>query len=135
MLSTVELFLLKPKSNESQLHIDRANIICNANLHRKAILKNIYKFILTRKCDELPPPFVYNTCKSNEPKYYEKTQIRVYDENCEIEGYNYIPGKVHADIVEALIGAFYLHSQDLNDCQLFLYCLDILKKPLIRFRV
>jgi dsRNA-specific ribonuclease len=51
MLSTVELFLLKPQFDESSLHIARANIICNANLHRKAILKGIYKYILTRKCD------------------------------------------------------------------------------------
>jgi hypothetical protein len=31
-----------------------------------------------------------------------------------------------------LIGAFYLHSRDLNDCQLLLYFFDILKKPLLK---
>jgi hypothetical protein len=47
----------------------------------------------------------------------------MYDENSEIEGFYYIPGKMHADIIEALIGAFYVYSRDLNDCQLFLYVL------------
>jgi hypothetical protein len=62
---------MKPQFDESSLHIARANIICNANLHRKAILKGIYKYILTRKCDELPPPYTY-VCNQlpNEAVFY-----------------------------------------------------------------
>jgi hypothetical protein len=33
------------------------------------------------------------------------------------EGYQYIPGKAHADVAEALIGAFYYTSRNLSDCQ------------------
>lgn len=61
MLSTVQVFLDKPQADESELHISRANIVCNANLHRKCILKNIYRYILTKKRDELPPPYRYCT--------------------------------------------------------------------------
>lgn len=57
MLATYEVFLLKPKADESELHICRANIICNANLHRKSILKGFYKYILAKKYNEMPPPF------------------------------------------------------------------------------
>lgn len=46
-----------------------------------------------------------------------------------MKGFRYIPGKVHADMVEALIGVFYLRDSQLEDCQALLYCLDILKKP------
>ena len=49
MLSTVQIFLEKREAEESELHLARANIICNANLHRKAILKKFYKYTLTRK--------------------------------------------------------------------------------------
>lgn len=45
------------------------------------------------------------------------------------EGYQYIPGKVHADVMEALIGIFYLNNKSLNDCQTLLYAFGILNKP------
>lgn len=51
MLSTVQVFLDKPRADESELHLTRANIVCNANLHRKSIYKNIYRYILTKKRD------------------------------------------------------------------------------------
>ena len=46
-----------------------------------------------------------------------------------MEGFKYIPGKVHADVVEALIGAVYLRDNSLLDCQALLYSLNVLKKP------
>ena len=47
----------------------------------------------------------------------------------ESEGYQYIAGKVHADVVEALIGAFYYAERKLEDCQELLYALDVLRTP------
>lgn len=52
-----------------------------------------------------------------------------FDENTELEGFHYIPGKVHADVIEGLIGALYLETKDLNDCQKLLYHLDVLRQP------
>ena len=131
MLSTVQIFLEKPDCNESELHISRANIICNANLHRKGILKKVYKYIFAKKYSELPPPFAYNLKKDEESEieYYPDTKIQKYTKTSELEGFQYIPGKVHADVIEALIGAFYLHNRNLEDCQSLLYAFDILKKP------
>ena len=47
----------------------------------------------------------------------------------EATGYQYIPGKVHADVMEALIGIFYLKNKNLNDCQTLLYAFGILHQP------
>lgn len=44
-------------------------------------------------------------------------------------GYQYIPGKVHADLMEALIGIFYLKNKNLSDCQTLLYTFGVLNKP------
>lgn len=44
-------------------------------------------------------------------------------------GYQYIPGKVHADVMEALIGIFYLKNKNLDDCQTLLYSFGILNQP------
>ncbi len=51
MLSTVQVFLDRPTGDESELHLARANLVCNANLHRKSIMKNIYRYVLTKKRD------------------------------------------------------------------------------------
>lgn len=37
----------------------------------------------------------------------------MYNTASEAEGYQYIPGKVHADVIEALIGIFYLKNKNL----------------------
>lgn len=95
-------------------------------------MKNIYRYILTKKRDELAPPYKYSLLDDVKEEFYDKTNFKLHNSNSEIEGFNYIPGKVHADIVEGLIGAFYLHSKELNDSQLLLYFLDILKKPQIK---
>jgi dsRNA-specific ribonuclease len=36
-LATLEVFCTRPTAVEGEMHIARANIICNANLHKKAI--------------------------------------------------------------------------------------------------
>jgi dsRNA-specific ribonuclease len=57
------------------------------------------------------------------------TDIFVLGANDDEEGYQYIPGKVHADMMEAIIGIFYLKNKRLNDCQTLLYAFGILRRP------
>ena len=38
------------------MHIARANIICNANLHRAAIKKKLFQYIFTTKKKQEPAP-------------------------------------------------------------------------------
>lgn len=47
------------------MHIARANILCNANLHKKAIQHQIFRYIMARKSNEPCPPykFSYNNDK------------------------------------------------------------------------
>jgi hypothetical protein len=40
------------------MHIARANIICNANLHRAAIRKKLFQYIFTTKHKSEPTPLV-----------------------------------------------------------------------------
>lgn len=44
---------------------------------------------------------------------HEYLNIHKTNKASEHEGFQYIPGKVHADVVEALIGAFYFSSRKL----------------------
>lgn len=59
------------------MHLRRANIICNANLHRKAILKRIYKYILTKKYIDHPPPYEFVIkAEDTVEEFYENTKIK-----------------------------------------------------------
>lgn len=97
------------------MHIARANIICNANLHRKAIKAEIFRYIMASKSAELCPPYklTYDESKVEKERYlgknnqFETLNIMMVNKASQSEGYQYIAGKVHADVVEALIGAFY----------------------------
>lgn len=40
------------------MHIARANLICNANLHRAAIKKKLFLYTFTTKKKSEPAPFV-----------------------------------------------------------------------------
>lgn len=70
---------------------------------------------------ELCPPYKLNYDKSKveEEKYtgknneYSSLNILKVNKASESEGYQYIAGKVHADVVEALIGAFYYAERKL----------------------
>jgi hypothetical protein len=58
------------------LHIGRANIICNANLHRKGIIQGFFKYILTKKQDEPVPPLMTPiNFDMEDAKYYSDTGI------------------------------------------------------------
>jgi 23S rRNA maturation mini-RNase III len=67
--------------------------------------------------------------KEDEKEKYRNTDIFILGPNDNEEGYQYIPGKVHADALEALIGIFYLKNKNLHDCQTLLYAFGILNKP------
>lgn len=116
------------------MHIARANLICNANLHRAAIKKKLFLYTFTTKKKSEPAPFIKvykGQKKESEKQRYNATEINILGSNDEDDGYQYIPGKVHADVMESLIGVFYLKNKNLNDCQSLLYCFDILKMPTI----
>lgn len=114
------------------MHIARANLVCNANLHRAAIRKKLFQYIFTTKQFNEPAPVVQ---KPNTPvfieeeKKYGNTDIRILGVEDDEEGYQYIPGKIHADVMEALIGIFYLKNKNLDDCQTLLYSFGILNQP------
>ena len=38
---------------------------------------------------------------------------------------------MHADVIEALIGIFFLKNKSISDCQTFLYAIGVLCKPTI----
>jgi dsRNA-specific ribonuclease len=114
------------------MHIGRANLICNANLHRAAIKKKLFLYAFTTKKKGEPAPIVkeVRVNRSKEEKgRFGNTDIFVLGENDDDEGYQYIPGKVHADMMEAMIGIFYLKNKRLNDCQTLLYAFGILHRP------
>jgi hypothetical protein len=56
------------------MHIARANIICNANLHRKAIKSEIFRYIMASKNQEICPPYklTYDESKVEKEKYTGK---------------------------------------------------------------
>lgn len=56
-LSTIQIFIDKPVAEEGEMHIARANLICNANLHRAAIKKRLFLYIFTTKKRKQPAPF------------------------------------------------------------------------------
>jgi len=114
------------------MHISRANLICNAYLHRAGIKKKLFQYIFTTKKRNEPAPLVKeykDEQKSEEKQRFKNTDILLLGPYDNEEGYQYIPGKVHADVMEAIIGIFYLKSKNLNDCQTLLYAFGILSKP------
>ena len=46
------------------MHIARANIICNANLHTKSISNKVFRYIMAHKSQETCPPLKLNYDKS-----------------------------------------------------------------------
>jgi dsRNA-specific ribonuclease len=131
-LATIQIFLEKTVAEEGEMHIARANLICNANLHRAAIKKKLFLYAFTTKKKGEPAPIIKEfkdlKHKKEEQLKFANTEINVLGENDDDDGYQYIPGKVHADMMEALIGIFYLKNKKLNDCQTMLYAFGILKK-------
>ncbi len=114
------------------MHIGRANLICNANLHRAAIKNHLFLYAFTTKKKSEPVPIIKETRlqKSKVDRAcFGNTNIQVLGVNDDEEGYQYIPGKVHADMMEAIIGVFYLKNKRLNDCQALLYAFGILRRP------
>jgi dsRNA-specific ribonuclease len=131
-LATLQIFLEKTSAEEGEMHIARANLICNANLHRAAIKKELFLFGFTSKKKSEPAPIIkdYKDIKNKEEKLkFANTDINILGVNDDDEGYQYVPGKVHADMMEALIGIFYLKNKRLSDCQTLMYAFGILKKP------
>lgn len=67
-------------------------------------------------------------------EYYKDTGIKIMNEAGASEGYFYIPGKTHADVVEALVGVYYIKlKRKLEECQFLLYSLDVLAYPTLKF--
>jgi dsRNA-specific ribonuclease len=131
-LATIQIFLERTTAEEGEMHIGRANLICNANLHRAAIKKRLFLYAFTTKKKGEPAPIVKQQPperNKEERKRFGTTDIFVLGENDDDEGYQYIPGKVHADMMEAIIGIFYLKNKRLNDCQTLLYAFGILRRP------
>jgi hypothetical protein len=69
-----------------------------------------------------------------EKKKFGMTNIDVLGAEDDDYGYQYIPGKIHADVMEALIGIFYLKNKNLDDCQTLLYSFGILNQPNLYMR-
>ena len=90
---------------------------------------------MTQKYDEPPPPFKIVTDEFEKVQFYHDSEIELFQESSIGKGYKYIPGKAHADVVEALIGIVYLKSRNLEDCQALLYSMDILKQPNLKIQV
>jgi hypothetical protein len=57
------------------MHISRANIICNANLHKRAIKNKMFRYMLTNKRSEVPPPYkhLFDSSKVKRDKYKRKS--------------------------------------------------------------
>ena len=64
------------------MHIARANIICNANLHRATIKKKLFQFIFTTKSRGEPSPLIKVKTKMEklkEKKKFDNTNIELLD--------------------------------------------------------
>lgn len=57
-LATLQIFLERTSAEEGEMHIGRANLICNANLHRAAIKKKIFLYAFTTKKRGEPAPII-----------------------------------------------------------------------------
>lgn len=57
-LSTIQIYLEKVTAEEGEMHIARANLICNANLHRAAIKNKLFLYVFTTKKRKEPAPFI-----------------------------------------------------------------------------
>ena len=55
------------------MHISRANLICNANLHRATIRKKLFQYIFTTKIRNEPSPLV--KVKVKEEKMRERRKF------------------------------------------------------------
>jgi dsRNA-specific ribonuclease len=64
-LATIQIFLERTTAEEGEMHIGRANIICNANLHRAAIKKHLFRYAFTTKKKSEPVPIVKETRLQN----------------------------------------------------------------------
>lgn len=136
LLATIEAFVEEPKHEEGELHLARARVISNSNLHVKSIKKLLFQFILTTPSEEPAPPFRFKPLPLNKDiqEEYKDTGIKLMDERGALDGYFYIPGKYHADVIEALVGIYYMQSnRSLDNCQFLLYSLDVLRYPSIQF--
>lgn len=135
LLATIQVFVEGPQRDEGELHLARAAIISNSNLHTKSIKKQLFRFILTNPSEEPSAPFKFKELPdSKEQEYYKDTGIKIMDEKGAHEGYFYVPGKYHADIIEALVGVYYMQAhRRLDDCQFLLYSLGVLEYPSLRF--
>jgi hypothetical protein len=73
-LATLEIFCTRPKAVEGEMHIARANIICNANLHKKSIKAEIFRYIMASKNLEPCPPYKisYDESKVEKQRYTGK---------------------------------------------------------------
>ena len=55
---------------------------------------------MTKKYDELVPPYKTVIIEDNDiPEFYSDTRIEMFQESDILKGFQYIPGKVHADVV------------------------------------
>jgi dsRNA-specific ribonuclease len=111
LLATIEAFVEEPKHEEGELHLARARVISNSNLHAKSIKKQLFQFILTTPSEEPTPPFKFKPPSPQaDTLEYKDTGIKIMDEVGAHEGYFYVPGKYHADVIEALVGIYYMRG-------------------------
>ena len=132
MLATIEVFILKDKGNEEDLHRGRANIISNANLREISIRNKLFLYIMTNPLKEPSAPLkLYYDATNIQSEQYKSSQLLKINSASEQEGFCYIPFKQHADVLEALIGVYYLNNSgyNLDECQFFLYSMKVLKFP------
>ena len=99
LISSEIFFSDKKNKRVGQLERKRVKYIKNDNLIEKANNIHLYKFILPKFCIDL-----------NSENYFEINQ------------------KMQADIIESLIGAFYLNKNNLNNSILFLEKINLWEK-------
>jgi len=144
LLATIEVFLLEPKYDEGSLHIERMLKIKNNNLKRISIKEDFAKFIFCKKFKWVPEGcFLTEEEKLKEiiklPSESNKRFIKfgLKQEELEFlpENYKEISDKMLADVVEALIGLYYVKFRNLDICQKFLNSISLLDNRVLKLRI
>ncbi|KAM3138766.1 hypothetical protein pb186bvf_009145 [Paramecium bursaria] len=135
MLASVEVFVTKPNSMEGILHVSRAGIISNDNLRRVAIINKFYLYTFCTKLQYSSPEFKVSNIQKEEADQKFTLIQNTGQINHIPDNYQFIPEKVHADIIEALNGAHYYQFQSVDACQTFLFKMGLLKWPLHKIQL
>ncbi|CAI6082779.1 unnamed protein product [Clonostachys chloroleuca] len=99
MSTTIALFTLKPESTEYEYHVERMLLVCNNNLFNHAVDRELQKFIRSKSFDRRIWHPNLKLKKGKAPK---------------LELHHDLADKSIADVCEALIGAAYLSSDNMD---------------------